>query len=73
MVADKLNYYRYLSHFRSVHRGAFFAEMRTTSVRKLLPEAWGEIYTLDDIRQRCEDIGILSSSSQNYILRMSPA
>ena len=73
MVADKLNYYRYLSHFRSVHRGAFFAEMRTTSVRKLLPEAWGEIYTLDDIRQRCEDIGILSSSGQNNILHMSPA
>lgn len=42
VVADKLNYYRYLSHFRCVHRGAFFAEMRTTSVRKLLPEAWGE-------------------------------
>ena len=32
---------RYLSHFRCVHRGAFFAQMRTTSVRKLLPEAWG--------------------------------
>lgn len=32
---------RYVSHFRSVHRGAFFAEMRTTTVRKLLPESWG--------------------------------
>ena len=31
----------YLSHFRCVHRGAFFSQMRTTSVRKLLPEAWG--------------------------------
>eukprot|EP00058_Branchiostoma_floridae_P014006 XP_002599494.1 hypothetical protein BRAFLDRAFT_223894 [Branchiostoma floridae] len=41
VVADKLNFMRYLSHFRCVHRGAFFAEMRTTSVRKLLPEAWG--------------------------------
>ncbi|XP_071158237.1 DNA-directed RNA polymerase I subunit RPA2-like isoform X2 [Mytilus edulis] len=41
VVADKLNFYRYLSHFRSVHRGAFFAEMRTTAVRKFLPEAWG--------------------------------
>ncbi|KAG1649768.1 DNA-directed RNA polymerase I subunit RPA2 [Nymphon striatum] len=41
IVADKLNFLRYLSHFRSVHRGAFFSQMRTTSVRKLLPDAWG--------------------------------
>ncbi|XP_034537373.1 DNA-directed RNA polymerase I subunit RPA2 [Notolabrus celidotus] len=41
VVADKLNYIRYLSHFRCVHRGAAFAKMRTTSVRKLLPESWG--------------------------------
>jgi hypothetical protein len=32
---------RYLSHFRSIHRGAYFAELRTTTVRKLLPESWG--------------------------------
>lgn len=32
---------RYLSHFRSIHRGAYFQEMRTTTVRKLLPESWG--------------------------------
>ncbi|XP_076361964.1 RNA polymerase I subunit Rpl135 isoform X3 [Tachypleus tridentatus] len=41
VVADKLNFFRYLSHFHSIHRGSFFAEMRTTAVRKLLPEAWG--------------------------------
>eukprot|EP00055_Hartaetosiga_balthica_P012485 m.60738 g.60738 ORF g.60738 m.60738 type:complete len:1133 (+) comp7962_c0_seq1:98-3496(+) len=41
VVADKLNFLRYLSHFRCVHRGAYFAEMKTTAVRKLLPEAWG--------------------------------
>lgn len=41
IVAEKLNFYRYISHFRCVHRGAFFAELKTTSVRKLLPEAWG--------------------------------
>ena len=40
-MADKLNFMRYLSHFRCIHRGAFFAQMRTTAVRKLLPEAWG--------------------------------
>jgi len=43
IIADKLNNMRYLSHFRSIHRGAFFAEMKTTSVRKLLPENWGFI------------------------------
>lgn len=42
VVADKLNFLRYMSHFRAVHRGSYFTEMRTTSVRKLLPEAWGE-------------------------------
>ena len=32
---------RYLSHFRSIHRGQYFTEMKTTTVRKLLPESWG--------------------------------
>ena len=41
IVAEKLNFYRYLSHFRSIHRGAFFAELKTTTVRKLMPESWG--------------------------------
>ena len=41
IVAERLNWSRYLSHFRSVHRGAYFAQLRTTAVRKLRPEAWG--------------------------------
>ncbi|GLJ25400.1 hypothetical protein SUGI_0486220 [Cryptomeria japonica] len=41
VIAEKLNFFRFLSHFRSVHRGAYFAQMRTTTVRKLLPESWG--------------------------------
>lgn len=41
IVGEKLNYYRYLSHFRSVHRGQFFTTMKTTDVRKLLPESFG--------------------------------
>ena len=40
-TADRQLLCRYLSHFRSVHRGAYFAELRTTTVRKLLPESWG--------------------------------
>lgn len=41
IVAEKLNFYRFLAHFRCIHRGAFFMELRTTAVRKLLPESWG--------------------------------
>jgi DNA-directed RNA polymerase I subunit RPA2 len=43
VVVERLNFFRFLSHIRSVHRGAYFAENRTTKVRKLLPESWGFI------------------------------
>ncbi|CAK9159048.1 unnamed protein product [Ilex paraguariensis] len=39
--AERLNFLRFFSHFRAIHRGASFAGLRTTSVRKLLPEGWG--------------------------------
>jgi DNA-directed RNA polymerase I subunit RPA2 len=42
ILAENINRMRYMSHFRSVHRGAFFQEMRTSEPRQLLPEAWGE-------------------------------
>lgn len=41
VVAEKLNFLRFISHFRMVHRGSFFAQLKTTTVRKLLPESWG--------------------------------
>jgi DNA-directed RNA polymerase I subunit RPA2 len=41
VVAEKINFPRFISHFRMVHRGAFFAQLKTTTVRKLLPESWG--------------------------------
>jgi DNA-directed RNA polymerase I subunit RPA2 len=44
IVAEKLNFLRYLSHFRAVHRGSFFQSLRTTTVRKLLPESWGKFF-----------------------------
>ncbi|CAG2054313.1 unnamed protein product [Timema podura] len=43
IVVENINRMRYMSHFRAVHRGAFFQEMRTTEVRQLLPDAWGFI------------------------------
>lgn len=41
VMAEKINYLRFVSNFRAIHRGAFFAQMRTTACRKLYPEAWG--------------------------------
>lgn len=41
VMAEKINFWRFLSHFRAVHRGSFFSGMRTTTCRKLYPEAWG--------------------------------
>ncbi|KAE8836184.1 hypothetical protein HRS9139_04282 [Pyrenophora teres f. teres] len=41
VVAERINFFRFISHFRMVHRGAFFAQLKTTTVRKLLPESWG--------------------------------
>ncbi|AEO70457.1 05080757-f4b0-47a4-a1ea-506a56be8cc7 [Thermothielavioides terrestris] len=41
VVAEKLNFLRFISHFRMVHRGSFFAQLKTTTVRRLLPESWG--------------------------------
>ncbi|KAL0861096.1 hypothetical protein ABMA27_009599 [Loxostege sticticalis] len=41
IVAENINRMRYMSHFKSIHRGSFFMEMRTTDARQLLPDAWG--------------------------------
>jgi len=41
VVAEKINFFRFISHFRMIHRGSFFAQLKTTTVRKLLPESWG--------------------------------
>ncbi|XP_052744867.1 DNA-directed RNA polymerase I subunit RPA2 [Bicyclus anynana] len=41
IVAENINRSRYMSHFKAIHRGSFFMEMRTTEARQLLPDAWG--------------------------------
>lgn len=66
IVAEKLNWYRYLSHFRCVHRGAFFAELKTTTVRKLLPESWGAF-------REISFFSFLSHRRSFYRLHMSSA
>jgi DNA-directed RNA polymerase I subunit RPA2 len=61
IVAEKLNWQRYISHFRCIHRGTFFSELKTTAVRKLLPEAWGMS------RVSCVWLGLISWSPQGFI------
>ncbi|KAI8594860.1 putative RPA135-DNA-directed RNA polymerase I, 135 kd subunit [Dissophora ornata] len=40
-MAEKLNFYRLLTHFRCIHPGSFFAELKMTTIYKKLPVAWG--------------------------------
>lgn len=40
-MAENINRMRYMSHFRAVHRGAAFADSRSSEVRQLKPDAWG--------------------------------
>lgn len=43
VTAEKINFARFYSHFRCIHRGAFFLEMRSTGPRKLATASWGFI------------------------------
>ncbi|KRZ27258.1 DNA-directed RNA polymerase I subunit RPA2 [Trichinella pseudospiralis] len=43
IIAERLNHLRFVGHFRAIHRGAFFSELRSADVRKLSTEAWGFI------------------------------
>ena len=41
IIAEKLNFHRYLAHFRCIHRGTIFMDSKSTSMRKLKPESFG--------------------------------
>ncbi|ORD94464.1 RPA2 [Enterospora canceri] len=41
IVAERINFWRFASHFHSVARGSFFASLKITSIRKLRPESFG--------------------------------
>lgn len=41
IIPENINRMRYMSHYRAIHRGSFFLEMRTTEARQLLPDHWG--------------------------------
>lgn len=38
---ERNNYSRFLSFFRSIHRGKYFTTLKSTSGRKLMPSNWG--------------------------------
>lgn len=41
VLADRINYVRFLAHFRCINRGNAFATHKITSIRKLYPESYG--------------------------------
>lgn len=41
VLAERINQLRFVSHFRAIHRGAFFMTTRTTDVRKLVSAVGG--------------------------------
>ncbi|XP_012287077.1 DNA-directed RNA polymerase I subunit RPA2 isoform X2 [Orussus abietinus] len=70
IVAENINRMRYMSHFRAIHRGSFFQEMRTTEARQLLPDAWGficPVHTPDGT-----PCGLLNHLTMNCIVTKHP-
>ena len=49
IVAEKLNFYRYLAHFRCVHRGSFFAELKVCALCMRI----GDVLSRDDPDYNC--------------------
>eukprot|EP01094_Clydonella_sp_ATCC50884_P028159 TRINITY_DN8364_c1_g1_i1.p1 TRINITY_DN8364_c1_g1~~TRINITY_DN8364_c1_g1_i1.p1 ORF type:complete len:1149 (-),score=395.42 TRINITY_DN8364_c1_g1_i1:341-3787(-) len=69
IMAEKLNHLRYISHYKAVHRGQYFTTMKTTQVRKLLPESWGflcPVHTPDG-----SPCGLLNHMSQSCVVTTS--
>ena len=66
---ERANFGRFLSYFRSVHRGKFFFELKNTSGRKLLSQSWGffcPVHTPDGAL-----CGILNHLSSSVIISLS--
>jgi len=53
-----------------VHRGAFFAELKTTTVRKLLPESWG--YLCPVVRNSMYELDVRQTLISNSTLSSIP-
>jgi len=83
IFAERINYAKFISYFRAIHRGKKFTEMRITTVRKLLPSCWGficPVHTpdgtpcglLNHITLNCQVIShsLLTNESSGYLLSM---
>ncbi|EZG55042.1 DNA-directed RNA polymerase beta subunit [Gregarina niphandrodes] len=70
ITADKLNMNRFIAHFRAIHRGQFFAKMRTTEVRKLVGETWGFVCPVHTPDGPC--CGLLLHMSQDAVVVADP-
>lgn len=70
VLADRINYVRFLAHFRCINRGNAFAGHKITSIRKLYPESYGfqcAVHTPDGspcgiLTHLCYKANVLSSS-----------
>ncbi|ROV91322.1 hypothetical protein VSDG_07749 [Cytospora chrysosperma] len=56
VVAEKLNFLRFISHFRMVHRGSFFAQLKTTTIMT-------ESVNASSIPQLAVELGVVDGSS----------
>ena len=66
---ERVNFNRFFSYFRSIHRGRFFLEMKNTSGRKLLSQSWGflcPVHTPDGAL-----CGILNHLSSSVVISLS--
>lgn len=70
VLADRINYVRFLAHFRCINRGNAFASHKITSIRKLYPESYGfqcAVHTPDGapcgiLTHLCYKANVLSST-----------
>nr|UXY87119.1 DNA-directed RNA polymerase I 135K chain [Cryptomonas sp.] len=66
---ERLNFGRFISYFRSVHRGKFLSEIKNTTGRKLCPQSWGficPVHTPDGA-----PCGILNHLSSSTVISLS--
>eukprot|EP00746_Dinoflagellata_sp_MGD_P158454 gnl/MRDRNA2_/MRDRNA2_86477_c0_seq1.p1 gnl/MRDRNA2_/MRDRNA2_86477_c0~~gnl/MRDRNA2_/MRDRNA2_86477_c0_seq1.p1 ORF type:complete len:1158 (-),score=-4.77 gnl/MRDRNA2_/MRDRNA2_86477_c0_seq1:55-3315(-) len=47
VAAERFNFYRFISHFRSFHKGSKFTDVRETSIRRVFPDMWGFVCPVD--------------------------
>jgi hypothetical protein len=71
IVAEKLNFLRYLSHFRSVHRGAYFQELRTTTARARKRARTPDRLQRRPLRRRCSGADVAPHAHTALVRRFA--